>query len=115
MEKSITINTRHDGREKSGKKSTIQVHRRIASCNREEHTGGMRYMRKSVMYTIGGGITRRNLTTNSAEILTEVAVKLWRLNKTKLQRIGMIKPTTSTAVDYLIYHAAKDGLSQRLL
>jgi len=110
VEKSITINTRYNGGEKSGEKSTIQVHRRIASCNREEHTGGIDDMGKTPINTIGGGGCMKRCTENASKILEDLAVDIWIQHKGKMRDVGMRKPSASVAIDCLIYHSVECGM-----
>ena len=110
MEKSIAINTRHDGREKSREKSTIQVHRRIASRSRKESNGGIEKMGKTPINTIGGGGCMKRCTENASKILEDLAVDIWIQHKGKLRDIGMRKPSTSVAIDCMIYYSVECGM-----
>lgn len=109
MAKPITIDSRHNGGEKSREKSIISMHRRIAPRDREDPTGGIDKMGKTPINTIGGGGCMRRCTANAADILDDIALAIWAEHKGELRKIGMRKPASSIAIDCLIYHAVKNG------
>jgi hypothetical protein len=110
MERSITTTSRYNRGEKSREKNIISMYRRIASCNNEEHMGGIEKMGKTPINTIGGGGCMRRCTENASQILEDLAVEIWIEHKGKMRDIGMRKPSASVAIDCLIYHSVECGM-----
>ena len=59
--------------------------------------------------TIGGGGCMRRCTAHAADVLDDMAVKIWAENKGRLRAIGMRAPGSSISIDCLIYLAVKNG------
>jgi len=59
--------------------------------------------------SIGGGGCVRRCTANAANILDDLAIEIWSKHRDALRAIGMRKPASSVAIDFLIYKAVENG------